>query len=434
MAKARAKTSRNGAAGFSVLAAATLLLATAVFLRAPILPLQDFNEWIYQGALVHDVLAGHPGRFALKPWPVPNALCQFLLGLMMFALSPLAAGKVFIAAYVLGFGALCWRLCRRADGATDHAAFVLLVCVAVLNTDFWSGYLNFQLGLLLLGLHLLWARDGRRLPWWQEALFALLMFFAHALTLAMLAVHIGWRAAQQRGLVRGTLRVIAVMLPALVLAAWYSRADHDYGEYIPAQGQGMLGSLMFKAYTLAKYGPYQNMIFGAMGDMQRHFWLYVAGCVFNGVFAVLAFLPLLVASLSTLRARRAFPEIMTALTGLAAFLVLPSTMFGVVNIGSRFLVPAILFALVSTPDWRGLRRLAAGFACVMPLMVLYVAHLEAQPVTGAEVDHLAVTDPAQRTKWLFWHRAFEFRDSAVAAHSGDRHRRLGFTTSILMAR
>lgn len=434
MPKPRAKTPATGGVAFALLASAALLLAAGLILITPISPLQDFNEWIYQGAAVHGVLAGHPGMFVIKPWPVPNAVCQVLLAMLMFVLSPLAAGKLFLIAYVLGFGTVCWRLCRRPGGGTDRAAFALLVCVAVLNTDFWNGYLNFQLGLMLLMLHLLWVRDGRRLPWWHEALFALLMFFTHALTLAMLGVHIGWRAAQQRGLVRGTLRVIAVMLPALVLLAWYSRADRDYGEYIPGQGRGILGMLMFKAYTLAKYGPYQNMVFGAVGDAQRRIWLYALGCAVNIAFAVVAFLPLLVSSLATLRARRAFPEIMTALTGVIAFFVLPSTMFGVVNIGSRMLVPAVLFALASTPDWRGLRRYAAAMACVLPLLILYVAYLQTLPVTGHEINHLAVTDPAQRMKWAFWHRPLEFAGSARAAQAGDRDRALGFATSILMAK
>ncbi|HEY2134148.1 MAG TPA: hypothetical protein VGH36_14440 [Acetobacteraceae bacterium] len=431
MPKRRTKT--NGGIGFAVMAGMALPLAVGLVVTTRVLPLQDFNEWLYQGLLVKDALAGHPAAAMLKPWPVPNALTQFLLGVMMFALPPLIAGKAFIVATILAFAAMAWRLCRR-EGLTDYAALALLVPVVILNSDFWSGYLNFQLGLLLLMLHLLVVRDGRVLPWWQEALFAVLMFFTHALTLAFLAIHLGWRAARQRGLVRGTLRVIGVLLPALVLVAWYSRADHSHGEYIPPPGQGVAGFLLFKAYTVATYGPYQNMVFGSQGDMQRRAWLYALGVGLNGLFALVTMPPLLVAALRGVRSRRSFAESMSALTGLAAFLVLPSTMFGAVNIGSRFLVPALMFVLVSTEDWRGLRRYGAILACAAPLMVLYIGYLQSQPVIGREVDHLAVTDPVQRKDWLFGHSAYQFRASAQAAEAGNRARPIGFATSILEPR
>src|ERR1700722_18172714 len=110
MPKRRAKT--NGGIGLAIAAGLALPLAIGLVVTAPVLPLQDFNEWIYQGLLVKDALAGHAGAAVLKPWPVPNALTQFLLGLMMFALPPLVAGKVFIVSTVLGFAAVAWLLCR----------------------------------------------------------------------------------------------------------------------------------------------------------------------------------------------------------------------------------------------------------------------------------------------------------------------------------
>ena len=237
--------------------------------------------------------------------------------------------------------------------------------------------------------HLLLVRDGRVLPWWQEALFAVLMFFTHALTLAFLAIHLGWRAARQRGLVRGTLRVIGVLLPALVLVAWYSRADHSHGEYTPAQGEGVAGFLLFKAYSVATYGPYQNMVFGSQGDMQRWAWLYALGVGLNGVVC-----PGDDAAAAGCHAagRGIAPRLRRDACRRSPALSLSwccqARMFGVVDIGSRFLAPALMFALVSTEDWRGLRRYGAVLACAAPLMVLYVGYLQSQPAIGREVDYL----------------------------------------------
>ncbi len=399
-----------------------LLLAAGLCLTAPILPLQNFNESIYQGALFKDILSGHPGGFALRPWPTPEVFVQFLLGLSMFVLPPLLAGRLLVTAYILAFAVLSWRLCRRPDGGTDHAVFALMVPVAILNADFWDGDLNFQIGLMLLALHLLLTRTAEW-RWWQEALFAVLMFFVHPLTLAMLALHIGWSAAQRHGLVRGTLRVIAAVLPALVLLAWHSRAVPDDGGAQP--GRGLAAALAHKATVLAGYGPYQNMAFGGQGDWQRQPWLYGIGVALNAAFAAATFLPVLPGLLGSLRARRGVPEAMTALTGILAFLVLPGAAFG-----ARFLAPATVFALSAAEDWRRLRRIAAALACTAPLMVLYIGLRQSQPAPG----HRAATDPADSTAWLFRHDPLAFRDAALAAQAGTHTHRLGLPGGIVMAR
>jgi hypothetical protein len=187
----------------------------------------------------------------------------------------------------------------------------------------------------------------------------------------MLAVHLGWRAYRQRGLVRGTLRVLAVMLPALILIAWYSRSDHGYGAYAPAD-PGVGHYLLTRAKALAGTGPFQPMLLGAAGGRHGYVWLGWLGLAVNVLFAATLFPALLGAAAAAQRAGRGFAEVMTALTGFVAFLLLPDTMFGLAGVAALFLPPAVLFALAGAPDWRGLRRIAPWIACLMPVMALFI--------------------------------------------------------------
>jgi len=59
-----------------------LLLSIVVILIPNVPPLQDFNEWAYQGFLIKERVFGEPIPAAVKHWPVPYAFSQLTFALL----------------------------------------------------------------------------------------------------------------------------------------------------------------------------------------------------------------------------------------------------------------------------------------------------------------------------------------------------------------
>jgi hypothetical protein len=404
---------------FAIAGVLAVLLAAALNLAAPMPPLQDFNEWLYQGWIVAQVWHGEAGGFALKSWPVPNAAAQFILGALNLGMTPWAAGVVFLTACLAAGLALCRALAVR-DGRFEPATFLLLLSVAVLNAPYWLGFANFQLGLLLLLLWLLRQRRGGSSAS-ADAALGVAIFFCHAVILAVFALLVGLRALRERHILRAAL----VLALPMALLGWYVAADRDYGETIPPAVASLREFVAYKAYSLAKSGPYHNMVVDGMGDAERAPWLYWGGVALNLAFA----LGLGAVAWNALRAWRA-PLVAGALLCLAAFAVLPSALFGVVNIGERVLLPGLAVALVAAPDPAGLRRFGALVAATMPVLIAAMwLHLPPLP-NDDRLDHLAHRDPAKRYALLFWIRPWQFQAQFEAARQG-RIVPPRFSTSIL---
>ena len=409
--------------GFTVAGLLAVLLAAALNFRAEIPPLQDFNEWIYQGWLVGQILGGAEVGFELKPWPVPNAAAQMLLGVLNVALPAQPAGLAYLTLYLAGMTWLAVAI-ARARGTFDPATFLLAVLIGGLNSPYWSGYANSQLGAALYLVHVLRERRGPTGVAWDLAL-GMAIFFCHAVMLAVFALHVGIAALRRRQVAR-----VAVLGVPFALLAWYVLRDDNYGEFIPPFGTTLFEFIAYKGYSAAKAGPYQNFIIGGIGDADRAPLLYAAGVAANLVFVLVAVVPLAFALVRQAWGGDRSPAVLVALACVAGFAMLPSALFGVVNVGERLLLPALLVALACCPDpWR-LRRFGASVAMLAPAMVLYFHLILPSSLPSSEIGHLAAHDPAQRLRVLFWHRPFHFQSQIAAARRGEAVR-LGFTTSLL---
>jgi hypothetical protein len=408
---------------FTVAGGLAVLLAAALNLLAVIPPLQDFNEWIYQGWLVGQLLLGAEVPFGIKPWPVPNAAAQVLLGLLNVALPAHAAGLAYLTLYLAGMTWLAVAI-ARARGAFDPATFLLAVLIGGLNSPYWDGYANSQLGMALYLVHVLRERKGPTGPAWDAAL-GVALFFCHAVMLAVFALHVAIAAVQRRQLAR-----VAVLVPPFAMLAWYVLRDDNYGEFIPPFGTTLFEFIAYKGYSAAKAGPYQNLIIGGIGDADRAPWLFAAGVAVNLAFVLVAVVPLVLALVRQVWGGERSPALLVALACVAGFAVLPSALFGVVNVGERLLLPALLVVLACCPDpWR-VRRFGAGIAALVPATVLYFHLILPASLPATEIGHLAAHDPAQRMRVLFWHRPFHFQSQIAAARRGEAVR-LAFTTSLL---
>lgn len=393
-----------------------LLLAAALNFRGAGFALQDFNEWAYQGWVIGQILRGEEIGFGIKPWPVPNAAAQFLLGVLNLPFGARAAGVLYLTLYLAGMGWLAVAV-ARARGGFNAATFLLAVCVGVLNSPYWDGYANSQLGTALYLIHVLRERRGATSVAW-DVLMGVALFFCHAVLLGVFALH---------AVLRGRVWVLG---PAFGLLGWYLLRDANYGEAIPAFGTSVGEFIAYKVYSAAKLGPYQNFVFGAEGDAVRAPFFYAFGVLANLVFVVVAVVPLGFALLGRIRAGDRSAPMLTAGACLVGYLVLPSAMFGVVNVGERLLVVGLLVILALCPDIRMRRPLGAMVALLLPAMGLYL-HLILPAVPPArEIGHLAAHDDGQRTKLLFWHRPFHFQGQIAAAEKGEAVA-LRFSTSVL---
>ena len=420
----------DGTAGriFASVGLLSLILAGAVCLLPIMPPLQDFNEWIYQGFLLKTLWLGGAVPAVVKPWPVPNSAAQVILGLLNLGLDPYAAGIAYLMLYLGAFGWLAWRL------APNRASFLLAIILGVLSSPFWDGYANYQLGLVVLMTYLVVTRD-RELPWYGQAAFAIALFFCHAVLLAVFAVLLGWRSLLRPSRIPSA---VAALLPAFAMMVWYAAVDRTgHSEEIAWFVNTIPEFIAYKGYTLAKTGPYQNMVIDGISDSARAPALYWVGVGINFVFAVVAVTPIILFSAWRLVERRASAEVLTALTCFLIFAIAPSgLLFGIVNLGERFLLPGLLIALTAVDDRWQLRRFGAVLACAKPLTLLWMLAILPSVPHGLDIRPSEVLDASRRSALLFWHRPFQYRGAFFAAQEAARTglpptRKLGFMTSLL---
>lgn len=152
---------RHARIGLLALYSVVLLL---VIWQFRCLPLADFNEWAYQAFITRTLLDGTGSTvFYLRDYPVPYITSQVWMTGLNFFMSPLTAARWTVTAYLLAAGWLAYRFVGAQRLRPAFAYPALLVCI-VCNSSFWSGYLNYQCGLLVLMGHLALPEARQRDP------------------------------------------------------------------------------------------------------------------------------------------------------------------------------------------------------------------------------------------------------------------------------
>ncbi len=211
-------------------AAVVVLLALVTLLwYTPYLPLQDFPEWVFQGRLVGDALAGNLPAAAgyTVAWfpPPPDIAVSALLGLLGLVMPALMAGRLVVVLIALVFVSGWWYFFTRINADNPFRwAGLLFAC----GYFFYMGFLSYVLGLGILFYALGWLLSGR-------ARSAPEMFVGTAaLSVALYVVHgIAWgiflialcidllRGAGQAQSGKQKLGILAATTPSLVLLALY---------------------------------------------------------------------------------------------------------------------------------------------------------------------------------------------------------------------
>ncbi len=368
----------------------SLVLVTAVacclLWMQPYPILHDYPEWMYQGYLVGQLLAGGNAAitdtFSLVSHPVPNSLSQLAIGLLNLVVSPVLAGKLWLGAYLV-FACWLWWSVTRPSRFTDGGSINLILTLTItLGAGFWNGYINFQFGLLFFTWYMI--RPQTDLSVRSVLPFSLLIFFSHA---AVFAAFVSVVLVRCLG-VKDRWRYLVALVPSLLLLGWYivvKVADGlAGGEVLP-----LIKWVQYKAYTVAKQGPFHNFI-QPDGEslLAGAHWLYSIGFAINFLVVVIVAGWVCTLLWRQLRQRdwpdyagdpvRRLSVIITLVLLFGGFLVAGQNSFGVVNLGERFLVVAMVLLLVFFRCPSLLRRVWVGVVVASSVYLLVATVL----VTG----------------------------------------------------
>lgn len=195
-------------------------------------PAHLYNALILKALWSGDALMG--AHFMVHPWPVPNWLDHAIMAPLLFVLSPWAAQKVLLMAYLTGM-ALGFRAVLRT-WAPEQLSLAPLVFPFMHFFLFHIGFYNFSLGLALALLTIaFWSRHVDRWRWGHTVALtalALLLYFSNALALALTVAVLGcllaqrvwrtWRSADPwLPALRPALHTGAAFVPAVALFLWF---------------------------------------------------------------------------------------------------------------------------------------------------------------------------------------------------------------------
>lgn len=406
----------------------------------PYVPLQDYNEWVYQGFITSQLLHGHlSDRFLVALFPVPNSAVQVLLALLCAVMPAAIAAQVLASLYVVAAATLAWLLSMKiAPAQNGGLCFLLLICV-YFNSPFWNGYMNYQLGILLFSVWLLLDPAARRKPLWVFA-FTIAAFFTHAMIWASLMLLVAIDALRQRQIPL-VLRPLATWpaLASLGLFGWYAACKHTPMMPDPHANAGLLHAVGYKLYTLAKLGPYHNFAYAGDARDAFHMALYYLGCAVNFAFAA-ALVYLLWGAFARpllLRGgwRTASAEQLGALALIVVSLSMPAVIADLVNPGERVMYPALLLALSGLRGERAAQaaRMARWLALAIVVLVASALGLAAN---GARL----LPDPSAADMWssstppFFLSRPGAYHDVQSILNGAASVRKVAFETGYLFNR
>jgi hypothetical protein len=421
-----------GAVGLAILCSVIWVL-----FAFPVPPLQDYDDWTYQGYLLHRLLTFAPAPAIIKPWPVPNSISEVGLALLGFVFSPIGAARALIVFYLLAVCVVMALASRDCERRIDGARFVLLICIGVVHAPFWTGEINYQVGLLLFMLYVVLS-SGRHDPGpFFSSAYSVLLFFCHGLCLGMFLVYEGWRWLRTGRI----LQLCFALTPVILMAVWYKLADpRTELATLDTRPQlhGITNTVGYFVYQVAKSGPYHNFIFGGMGDYERAPMLYWAGAVTNLVFAVSMGVLFLTWVRSSWRELSCRNELLTALTFICLAITDPSGYIGIANTGERLISPALMLAVISSRGRTVAEYIGASLAALSAIVFVCFVLVGSQvPDAGAIPANDIVSDPTKRFHILFWHKSFAFALQAEAAAQAWARgivptQPIAFETSLLM--
>jgi hypothetical protein len=402
-----------------------LLLTLLVNLVCHVPPLQDLNDWVYQGYVIRGLVSGEAVPAALKYWPVPNAFSQLVLAPMTWVLSPIATAKTFASLYLVISGWVMFWLSRRSDTTVDGLRFLLLICLAVVHSPYWAGEINYQIGLTIFACYMVTDCRRRQPSFILDTVTAVLLFLCHALCLGIFLIYITWRL-----LMRGkALQSVASTLPSIVLLLWYAamdprpdRVDPNSVLNVEPRLSGVVDWIGYHLYVFAKVGPYQNLLVNNIGDFERFKAFYFVGVVINVLFAAAMGLLFITWVARSWQDGAVTVPLLTALSCAVVAIINPGRTLGIGNGTERFLYPTLIIAVLFFCGPSRWRRFAGVFGAFLPVFAAYLLIMVPRTAPLREVpDWSAMNRSDARPRILFWHRPYMYLPQIEAAQEAAMH-------------
>ena len=266
----------------------------------------------------------------------------------------ITAAKMFLSMLLLAWYAVLRKFVSQlGDAADSPALFFLLFSLIGLSNFFWTGFISYQLGLLLLTLFL--TRFKPSMSAKELAIFALLIFLSHAMVflIFLLLVLLQILNTAKRG------HWVLALFPAGILSLWFviGRSFTDFNS--PLAGASMAGWKEVVIYKLGyplMLGPFKNLLQPDLISLVDHFsWLYWTGFLANilvisgiGIFILFVIWPrkgaMVHGETRTGLSQRSLRICVWVL--LLFYLLAPYNFFGLINPSGRITIPLLLVSLL----------------------------------------------------------------------------------------
>jgi hypothetical protein len=361
-------------------------------------PCHTYNAWIlrqYGNAERYPLFQRY---YEINAQPYPNWISQAAMALLMLAVPPLVAEKLFVSLYALVFLGGAWYLAGAVKPDGRWPAF--LAFPFVYNHMFQFGFYNFSMGLALFPwiLGFWWRRRDRVDLGYVLGMNLLLWlcYFSHSLAfaLALAAIAVLWLGTFRRESWRRHLLHIPALAPQLVLPLWY----------LAMEGGGPLPSPWPWPKVLQYFLELQVLF--VFDEVQRRFAVTLA----------LAFLVLVLLTLRrwTLLPREGNAFLILALVLILLYFLSPEGMLGGTMIKSRLSLYPWLALLPWLSPGLGTRARRIAVPALALVLLLYAGYLVLwYRVLGGGMDrYLAALRPIQAGTRLL---PLRFRHNTPAA-------------------
>src|SRR5438105_8416651 len=218
-----------------------LYVAVAIVTVLPIwsvryLPTVDGPSHVYNSWILHELIRGVQGPiaewFRIDWRPNPNWIGHAVMSLLMFAVSPIIAEKLFVTAIVVFFLYAIWRFTAVVD--EGNRIFAFLAVPFAYNLLLQNGFYNFCAGasLYFLIVAVWWKRhdrpDARTIA--IVAALLLLCYFSHAMPvmLAMGSIGLLWLITLRGRRLLVYARHFIAFVPVVPLLVWFGPVGGGY--------------------------------------------------------------------------------------------------------------------------------------------------------------------------------------------------------------
>jgi len=446
---------------FATLLVLGILLAVIWLGHAPYL--HDFGEWVFQSKVLAlhwtqpEVVAG----FQWTGYPVPNMLAVLVMAFLGLFLPAILSAKIFLTLLLTGWYLVLRRFAWQIGSPADSEAllFVLFSLVG-LSSFFWTGFVGYQLALLLFTLFL--TRFNPLMSMAELAVFAALIFLSHAMVFLVFAllVLLEMIDTPKRG------KWALALFPAGVLSLWFVIGRSQADLISPLADTAMSGwteTFIYKLGYPLMLGPFKNLLQPDLSSLLDGVsWLYWTGFLANVVVvtAVGVFILLVVlgrnerANAGTSETGTPRQSLKRATWVLSFFYVFaPYDFFGLINPSGRITVPLLLICLLmasGTPilssTTRSLRMLASitlvfTFFTVFTYLVLMhratsPAYLASRPSREGNPPSSSVLD---YNTWVYSQARYDYFNYRIFGFSKRfedielaHYNTVGFRTSLLV--